>query len=244
MEKKLRYVWVLVIAAVAGIVYWQVSWQAGLGEKVELNGGEVYYTEAVQQAKATELLQFLDSQGSLDGTRKTLQLDKGAEGQWLLKVVVNENAEGDIDTLMETMALELSANVFAGEPVEIQLCDEYLDPKRSLPALSRKPFSTLEGNGIELRYTGQVEKTEADKLLAYLLADTSHDGSRKSFQLDKSDDGRWLFAIVVKDGYDKNDEFAELLREYSVELSAQVFDGATVEMHMCDANLNILRVVK
>ncbi len=101
----------------------------------------------------------------------------------------------------------------------------------------------LEFNGGELFYTDAVTEDEANKLGKYLVSSDFFDGNKKSVQLDKSD-GRYLFRLVVKEGYDKNDEYKVLAKLMAYQLSANVFDGKPVDIHLCDNQLKTLSVVE
>ena len=100
----------------------------------------------------------------------------------------------------------------------------------------------LTFNGGDLYYASSVKETEAKKLGEYLTQGGFFDGSPKSVQIQKSGD-IWEFRMVIKQGYEKNEEFAENMKEVAAELSKNVFGGALVDIHLCDPYFKTLRVV-
>ncbi|MFI5172324.1 MAG: hypothetical protein ACHQFW_08025 [Chitinophagales bacterium] len=99
-----------------------------------------------------------------------------------------------------------------------------------------------EFNGVQLFYTSSITEAEADSLGNYLIAAQFADGEKKSVQLNKDGD-TYEFRMVVKEGYDTNDEFFAIAQAFASELSAGVFHGSPVEVHLCDDQLETLREV-
>lgn len=100
-----------------------------------------------------------------------------------------------------------------------------------------------EYNGVQLFYTDAVTEAEADALGNYLITAEFADGEKKSVQLDKTN-GNYLFRMVVKEGYESNDEFSVIAQAFAADLSTNVFNGSPVEVHLCDENLKTLRTVQ
>jgi hypothetical protein len=95
------------------------------GTKLEINGGELYYTANVKANEAQALGDYLLEGNFFDGKRKSVQLDKSGSTYQFRMVVKPElrNDKSYRDTC-KLVARELSANVFDDEPVEIHICDE------------------------------------------------------------------------------------------------------------------------
>ena len=96
-------------------------------------------------------------------------------------------------------------------------------------------------NGVELYHTKSVTDAEASKLGDYLVSEHFADGKAKTVQLTKSGD-IYQFNFVVKDGADKDTAIIKNTKLFSSMLSAQVFNGAKVEIHMCDEYMKSLKV--
>ncbi len=100
----------------------------------------------------------------------------------------------------------------------------------------------LEYGKGELYYTKNVTEAEAKKLGDYLTKIKFFEGDGKTVQLDKSGD-TYQFRMVVKEGLDKDEKYITASQEAAVEISKNVFEGAKVEVHLCDNKLKTLKVV-
>jgi hypothetical protein len=101
----------------------------------------------------------------------------------------------------------------------------------------------LEFNGGELYYTDNVTESEAKKLGEYLVKEGFYDGKPKSVQLDK-EGSNYQFRMVVQKEKQNDPQTLDMMKTFGKELSADVFNNAPVEMHVCDETLKTLSVVK
>ena len=115
---------------ISGILVLAVLLSVGLGctshgTKLEINGGELYYTANITADEAQTLGDYLVEANFFDGQRKSVQLDKsGSTYQFRLVVKPEFRNDKSYHKLGKLFAKELSANVFNDEPVEIHICDE------------------------------------------------------------------------------------------------------------------------
>ena len=100
----------------------------------------------------------------------------------------------------------------------------------------------LEVNGAELYYTSSISEREAYRLGEFLVDNEFFDGEGKTVQINKSGN-TYEFRMVVKKGIEKDEEFIQVFKNLSAVLSEDVFDGYSVDIHLCDEYLNTLRVV-
>ena len=100
----------------------------------------------------------------------------------------------------------------------------------------------LSFNNGDLYFTNLVTFEEADRLGNFLVENRFFDGNQKSAQLTK-ENNRYQFRMVVKEKF-INDLSAELNAiDFANILSAEVFEGAFVEIHFCDESFNTLKVI-
>ena len=100
----------------------------------------------------------------------------------------------------------------------------------------------LSFNNGDLYFTNLVTFEEADRLGSFLVENRFFDGNQKSAQLTK-ENNRYQFRMVVKEKF-INDLSAELNAiDFANILSAEVFEGAFVEIHFCDESFNTLKVI-
>ena len=98
------------------------------GEKLEYNGGELYYTKNVTEAEAKKLGEYLVKQEFFDGKEKTIQLDKNG-GTYQFRMVVMKEKQDDEASMeiFKAFAEQMSADVFNNAPVELHVCNEKLE---------------------------------------------------------------------------------------------------------------------
>jgi len=101
----------------------------------------------------------------------------------------------------------------------------------------------MEFNGGQLFYTSSVTKDETIRLGEYLVEADLFDGKPKTAQIDKSGD-TYKFRIIAMEGAEKNPLFMVAFQQVGANLSENVFDGAPVEIHVCDNNFKTVKVLK
>lgn len=107
---------------------------ANYGEKLEFNGGELYYTEGVSEEEANKLGDYLVKEGYFDGEEKSVQLQKDGD-HFVFRAVIQEDYMEDenIAKVFEVVGAQISQAVFNGAPVDVHLTDEYLETKKTIP---------------------------------------------------------------------------------------------------------------
>lgn len=111
----------------------------GKAEKLEFNGGEIYYTSNVTRNDTERLGKYLVENKFFDGNRRTVNLSKSGS-IYECRMVIKKGIENDQEYIqgMKLFAQELSQEVFNGNEVDIHLCDEYLKTLRVVIGLSIK----------------------------------------------------------------------------------------------------------
>ena len=100
----------------------------------------------------------------------------------------------------------------------------------------------LEFNGGQLYYTTNVTVDEANKLGKYLVSEKFFDGNEKTVQINKTGN-TFEFRMAIKKGIENDQQFIQIFKQFANELSASVFEGEKVDIHLCDRYLKTIRVV-
>lgn len=96
---------------------------------LEFDGTEIEYDNTVTKAQVMDLGNYLIEQGFTDGTTKSIQFVLEYDTYVFRMVVSEETAyDAEYEEIARSFANAMSTDLFAGEPVEIQLCDEYFLP--------------------------------------------------------------------------------------------------------------------
>lgn len=104
-------------------------------------------------------------------------------------------------------------------------------------------FTTkFEINNGEIEYKN-VSNAEAQKLGYYLVEEDFFDGRKIRVKLDKSG-STYQFRMVVKSRSRNNQSYHETVKLFAEELSADVFDNAPTEIHICDDDFETIVVIK
>lgn len=115
-------------------------------------------------------------------------------------------------------------------------------PGLLLPGCGPNLGKKLTFNGGDLYYTANVSEDQAKKLGDYLVKEGFYDGKPKTVQLNKNGDVI-EFRFVVKEEFREDEKYLKTTRLFSHSLSRDVFDGAKVEVHVCDEKMNTLKVL-
>jgi hypothetical protein len=97
----------------------------------------------------------------------------------------------------------------------------------------------------ELYYTENVTVEEAQSLGDYLVKQEffTNDGNGISAQLNKTAD-IYEFRMVVKEGSEEDQDTIDTMKLFAYDLSQDVFNGESLNIHLCDETLTTLKVVE
>lgn len=112
----------------------------------------------------------------------------------------------------------------------------------STDVVNRTDQKLLFGSS-ELIYNAPITAAEATRLGAYLEHEEFFtSGDSKTVQLRRPDKS-YEFRIIIKKGLEHDPETIAVMKAISQELSAKVFNGQQVDIHLCDDMLRTVRVV-
>lgn len=110
----------------------------GYGSRLEFQGNDLYYTDAVTEAEAQKLGDFLVDQKFFDDSkRRSVQLTKEGETYQFRMVVVDDykSMKGVYPNSFRALASTISRKVLDGKKLEFHLCNDKLETLEVL-----KPF--------------------------------------------------------------------------------------------------------
>ena len=105
-----------------------------LGKDKTYNGVQLYHTKNIPDALADSLGKFLIASKFAEGKPMTAQIKKPGN-TYQFKFVIKSGYEKDTSYLKNSklFASELSTGVFGGAPVEVRLCDDYMNTLAVVP---------------------------------------------------------------------------------------------------------------
>lgn len=102
----------------------------------------------------------------------------------------------------------------------------------------------IRNRRLELYYQKPATSGEARALEEFLAADGWGEKKAATVQLQKKDDGTYIFRVCVGRSSVNDFKSVKAFRTVARKISSRVFDRAPVEVHFCDENLQTLRVIK
>jgi tetratricopeptide (TPR) repeat protein len=102
----------------------------GDGHRLELKGGDLFYTSSITLYEANKLGTYLVEKKFFEGIPLSIQLNKNCS-TYEFRLALNKEVEVSEEDMkiFKSFSKELSNNVFGGSPVEIHLCDENFQTK-------------------------------------------------------------------------------------------------------------------
>jgi hypothetical protein len=100
-------------------------------------------------------------------------------------------------------------------------------------AYDNEDMEMLEFDGTEIEYDNTVTKSEINALGNYLIEEGFTDGTTKSIQFVLEYD-TYVFRMVVNEETADDAEYEEIARSFANAMSTDLFDGAAVEIQLCD----------
>lgn len=102
----------------------------------------------------------------------------------------------------------------------------------------------LRCDGGRLYYSSVITYGEARKMVDYLARYKffKYDNPNKSAQLTKNGN-IYQFRIVGVEGKENDAYYIDVVKLLATDISKEVFDGAPMEIHLCDKQFNTLRAV-
>lgn len=122
---------IIITAILIGVGYVSVEENTiDLGDRLELGNDEVYYEDSVSRAEAERLGAFLQETGYFTDNGASVQLKKEPDA-YILSWALKDDAWKDNEVISEfrTAGEAVSAQVFNGDPVITQLCDNTMEVK-------------------------------------------------------------------------------------------------------------------
>lgn len=216
----------------------------GYGRKVSAGDTEVYYKDGATEADARRLLEFLSTRApAAPGQRRSYQLMRTPDGVVVRLTVKAEQADDEaLLAVLAEDARRLSEDLFDHQPVVMELCDEHLRPRKSVPWGSEGLGRKVTRDRFEVFYQAGATEAEARKLLEKLARELPARGDRGTVQLLRRGD-TYVVRCAQKPEMIEDANAAAGFRQAAREWSAELFDGKPVDVELCDAMLRTQKTI-
>ena len=198
------------------------------GEKLVVNGTEIYYKDGATSADAKRLGEQLEELKFIDGKTKSVQLLKrGSVWEFRMatsKSQVNEAATGPL----KLFGLELSS-AFDGDEVEVHLCNHKLESEKVVKGLRGKLYKFDKNK----YFYKDVELDQVKGFAPIAFASQIDNGYGFNFYLSQPKS-----AVEIRVAYPNavrgDDQMAGVATSAAVAASQKLFDGKQVDISICD----------
>jgi hypothetical protein len=225
------------LAGAAALVGGLYALGASDSNRLAFQRGELYYDDAVTEAEARRVGEYLVQQQIFSDQRDaSVQLDRD-QGLYRLRFVVNPTlVDGTLAEIeFGLMAHDIARDILGGQPIEVELCDEHLTPLKTVP-LSAK----LEFGKSEIYYTHPIVVDEARAVgEQFVEIGFFRDDRATSVHLSREESTYQLRFIVDPSRAGAVDTVAAFgkLAELLVE---EALAGEPVVVHLCDKEFRTL----
>lgn len=119
----------ILLLAVLAITFFACS---NYGDKVVYDGTEVYYKDPALKGKAEATGEFLQEIQFTDGTTKSIQVTKDSVYNFRMVAIPEKVNDPEMEVSFQALGMLLSNDVFDGEAINFQLCDEVFKTVRTI----------------------------------------------------------------------------------------------------------------
>lgn len=211
------------------------------GDKLSKDFMEVYFKDGVSKEEAQKALDYFlprwkESKG--ETAKKSIQLSRKGDTVNFRMVSNMKVMEKMPEDIFYTMGNELSEDLFAGQPVNVTLTDEYFKPVRSysfrkMEARLNYGEKITDGN-IEVYAKDGFSMEQATTIAGFLSKEIAP-ANTISFQVGKNEEGYYVVSMV------SDEEKAAALDDsefntMAAQISANTLDDAPLIFQLTDAS--------
>lgn len=231
MKKVLVFILAIIIASCSNY-----------GEKITIDGTEVFYKDGVTKEQAQQLADYLKQEGFTDGTAKSVQFVKNEKTNTLtFRMVMDSSSINDESNmvLFESTARNLSKEF--GQPIDFEACDVNFKTIKTVQA-DDVPKLVEIGN-TQVLYTKNITEKEATDLAKFITGTDESKNATMTVKLDRQSD-TVLFMVVVKDGYQNDESYLKILKIYGQLITKEVFSDKPLKVQVCNTDLKVLKTLE
>jgi hypothetical protein len=213
---------------------------AEMSAKVQQGNIEVFYAKGATKQEAERLADYLTRTWA-PTAKITVKVTKASDG-YQFHMVVKQEFQNNEQILKQLVfdGARMSRDVFNGAPVEVIVCDDHLRALRSVPPRADLRHGLREDK-VELFYSADIDRDDARRLARH-VSKLFH-GNPVSLKLAQRGDVKEVHLVFRPEMLSNPAVIAEL-GQVRNGISTEVFSGTAVELHLCDAQFNVIQVLK
>lgn len=218
----------LMVATAALLCFGFTGCGPNFGEKVVVDGTEIYYKDGAKKEDVDKLAEMLKNEGFVDGKKKSVQLLKRGN-VWEFRMAVGKNSQKDkeVQESVKRLLLQISA-ALDGAEVEIHLCTPKLESVSVVKGLSGKKY-TFDNTNV---YYRDISLEQSKAIVAILFA--SSFASEPGIDFHFSQPASTVKIKMATTATINSQQMKMFATSVVQAASKKVFDGNVVEFEVCD----------
>lgn len=221
---------------------------AEYGEHVSIGKNKIYYTGNSTKTEAQQLGSFLQRNNFYDdGKQKDIQITSLDSNVFVRMVVDKAKVNAELESALPGLTTVISDSVFTKKPVNIQLCNDKMEPYKTVAYQMAEPeketLNEIKVSGSSIFYNPAEVSASLTKNFGEYLAKTGffqQQGIQVLFG-HKPATGYQMSYAVKPDAL--TDSYTKAVFEYAGTLSEQLLDQAPVTINLCNENFDVLQKV-
>lgn len=229
---------------ILGVFLYFTFFASNYGSKVNNGVIEVYYRDGATKEEAERVAAFLVKQWAEATDKRSVQIVKDGNTP-VFRMVVKKEFQNNNSMLSQLgfLGARMSRDVFNGEPIILEACDEYLKTVKPIPIPANFRHGIQRGK-FEVFYAEGVPMEDVEKIFKFIeVVFANSQVPTITATLHKVDTTR-VITMPFKPEFINGEEFIAEIRGYCAALSKNEFQGEPVEIAASDESFNVLKVFK
>lgn len=209
------------------------------GERLDYGAGELFYGEGVTKTEAEKLGGYLLRAGMFDeSTPRSVQIGKRND-TFVFRMVTKEAyiADTAFECPLRFMAMDLSADVFGGAGVDVELTDDAFHTKKTIPAYGVRTIT----DSASVYRSFAVDAATAARVTEFLVQAGFIDKHEMIICYDIEGDD-FLFGMMTVDGAEKDPAAVQQHKLLAGMVSAGALDNKPVRLQFLAGDYTVKAV--
>ncbi len=211
------------------------------GKKVEVEGGDVFYKNGINEAQAQQVADFLTNNSffSKDGDKRSVQLLLDDNKITHINFVIKEDYLNNASTisLLKTLGFQTAYSILNLDTINIDMCDPRFKTLKLLP------LGIIRFGDNAMIYTDAIKKAEAGNICDFMISSNyikEKDGF--VFMCDK-ESNTYQLKMASKEGAETNPNIVANVSKLSLDLSHNILNNQPLNFWFLDDGLIMKRVI-
>lgn len=205
------------------------------------NNGEIFYDQVYSEDIIDSLGNYLINIQFFDGNKRSIQLlDEGVYN--VIKIITSDSFLTDQNYLLRlsNIAYFISYDVFNRKPVEIHLANQFFQTKK-IVKFNDLGIRIIDGLDY-IYYNQNLNRDFVLDFIEFLKTNKFLTNDGKTIFLKKVGEA-FNFSYPITDGYDKNQEYLDIVLGFAKQISDEFLNGGNITIFLLGDNYTELKAI-